>query len=230
MPVIVIDKIKGATEHFKLLDYVDIHGRITGWQNPVKNIFENVAAITALTDGEHFILVDASGTWNSFTGTDIYGRLANTEDNAIYEKQSQNTEGTPAEYYLVASPAPGMITVNLSDGKLKIFNGTSWVDAASGGATITGEILRAKTELVVNTGEGGNYSTSSRRLEIGITLMSGDNINVYVNGLKYSHGENNNAFTFSPGYTYIVWIPNQNNAGFDLINGDTVEVEIFNAN
>lgn len=228
MPVTVIDKIKQKNNGtFSLLDYIDINGRINGWQDPVKRIIPDIASIGTLTDGDRFILEDASGTWNTFKALDIYGRLASAENNAIYEKQTDNSEGTPYAFYLVCSPFTGMITLCINDSKLKVFNGIAWSNLSLETGVSSGETIRAKTEFVVNTGAGGNYDTANHRLTLGIALLLNDNINIYVNGLKYSHEGTNNAFTFSPGEEYVVWIPNSGNAGFELITGDSIEVEIF---
>jgi hypothetical protein len=95
---------------------------------------------------------------------------------------------------------------------------------ATGGGTITGQSLRYAEELSVLTGT--NYDTTNKHLSIGTILQERDNVNVYLNGLKYSHIGSDNAFTFSPGASLLVWIPG--NAGFDLVDDDYIEIEIFN--
>lgn len=230
MPITVIDKIKQKNNQtFKLLDAIDIQGRITGWQDPVARMVADVASIPAFADGETFILANASGTWTAFTSLDIYGRIASAENNAIYQKQTAVSDGTTDEYYLVTSPAAGMITLDKNSTKLKVYNGTAWIDLITGtGGTVSGEVLRAEAHLVVDTisDPGANYNTTTKHLTIGMEIMENDNVNVYVNGMKYSHDGANNAITFTPGANYLVWIPQ--NAGFDLIDDDEVEVEIFN--
>jgi hypothetical protein len=227
MAITVIDKIKQKNQQtFKLLDAIDVHGRVTGWQDPVARIVADVASIPSLTDGETFILVDASGAWPSFTGKDIYERLASAQDNAIYQKQTSTAQGTPAEYYLVTSPGGGMVTLDKNSMKLKVYNGAEWIDLIPV-VELDGKILTAEVHLVVDTDgdPGANYNTTTKRLEIGVELQEGDNINIYVNGIKYTYGENFNAIDYLAGETWVAWIPH--NVGFDLINGDEVEIEIF---
>lgn len=228
MPVIVIDKIKAATSGFKPLDYIDINGRITGWQNPVKNIFADIAGITGLTNGDFFIVRNITGEWAAFTGLDIYGNEAVKTNNAIYFIGEAVDGGEALPVYLVTAPATGMMLIDLNSGNLKKYAGTLWSDfVVSGSGGISGQSLRYSTELTVLVGI--NYNTSTHHLTIMTgenTLQSGDNVNIYVNGLKYSHIGSDNAFAFEAGENYVVWIPT--NAGFELIDDDYIEVEIFN--
>jgi hypothetical protein len=87
--------------------------------------------------------------------------------------------------------------------------------------------LKAEVHLVVDTDgdPGANYNTTTKRLEIGVELQEGDNINIYVNNMKYTYGGNFNAIDYLAGETWVVWIPS--NVGFDLVNGDQVEIEIY---
>lgn len=226
MAVTVIDKIKQKNSGtFKLLDYVDINGRITGWQNPVKNIFADIAGITGLTNGDFFIVRNTDAAWTAFTSLDIYGNAAVKTSNAIYFIGEAISGGEALPVYLVTAPATGMMLIDLNTGNLKKYAGTLWSDfVVSGSGGITGQSLRYHEELTVLIGT--NYSSSTHQLTIGTTLQSGDNVNIYVNGLKYSHIGSDNAFAFEAGNTYVVWIPT--NAGFDLIDDDYIEVEIFN--
>lgn len=230
MAIRVIDKIKQKNNQaFKLLDYIDIEGRITGWQNPVKQIVANVASIPSLSDGDLFILVDSSGTWEAFTSLDVYGNVAAPIDNAIYQKQTSIVAGQQAIYYLVTGAVKSMITLDESTTKLKVYNGTAWVDLISpSGGTVTGEVLRAELHLIVDTlsDPGANYSTSTHHLLTGEVMQTGDNVNIYVNGLKYTNTGTAPAVSFTVGESYLVW--NTDNAGFELTDGDEVEIEIFN--
>ena len=229
MAIRVIDKIKQKnSQAFKLLDYIDIEGRITGWQNPVKRIVADIASIPILADGELFILADASGLWPAFTGYDIYGNIAAAINNAIYQKQTSTEEGQPAVYYLVTGAVKSMITLDESTTKLKVYNGTAWVDLISPtGGTVTGEVLRAEVHLVVDMSDpDANYNSTDHHLLTGEVMQTGDNVNIYVNGLKYTNTGTAPAVSFTVGESYLVW--NTDNAGFELTDGDEVEIEIFN--
>jgi hypothetical protein len=88
---------------------------------------------------------------------------------------------------------------------------------------VNGQTIRAEVQLVVDE---VNYNYDTKHLEIGVILLEGDNVNMYVNGLKYTNTGPNNALTYEPGFTNIVWIPF--NAKFEIENGDYVEIELFN--
>lgn len=228
MAVTVIDKIKQKNSGtFKLLDAIDIHGRITGWQNPVKNIFDNVSAITGLTNGDFFIVRDAGGTWSTFTGLDIYGNAVSVVNNGIYYVDDEVEGGEAYPVKLVTAPTLGMMLINLADGTLKKYGNipANWENFTIGGSTgISGQSLRYSEELTILIGT--NYSSTTKELSLGTTLVSGDNVNVYVNGLKYSHVGSAPEFSFTANTTYLVW--SVSNAGFDLANDDSIEIEVFN--
>lgn len=230
MAIRLIDKIKQKNDaDFKLLDYIDINGRITGWQNPVKKIFATVGDISGLVSGDYFIVRNASAEWPAFALQDIYGNIASKTDNAIYVL-GPDDGGDAEPVYLVAAPGAHMIVYNADDGLLKKFDGIpgAWTDLITSGAATTGQVLRYEGDMVIDTTSdpGANYDPLTHRLEVGEALQAGDNINLYVNGLKYTYSGNANAFTFSAGETYLVWIPT--NAGFDLQEGWEIEIEIFN--
>lgn len=88
---------------------------------------------------------------------------------------------------------------------------------------VNGQTIRAEVQLIVNE---ENYNYTNKHLETGIMLREGDNVNMYLNGLKYTNTGPNNALTYEPGFTNIVWIPY--NAQFEIENGDYVEIELFN--
>jgi|GEM_PF-5533870 hypothetical protein len=88
---------------------------------------------------------------------------------------------------------------------------------------VSGQTIRAEVQLIVDE---ENYNYTNKHLEIGVQLRNGDNVNMYVNGLKYTNTGPDNALTYEPGFTCIVWIPY--NARFELENEDQVEIELFN--
>jgi len=224
MPVIVIDKIKAATTGFKLIDAVDVNGQITGWQNPVKNIFGTVAEITGVALGDTFIVRDASSEWPQFAGVDIYGNAATKTNNAIYIIGDSIPNGEPLPVLMVTAPAVGMILLATSELKNYVSPG-EWANLIlAGSGAIVGQSLRHAEEL--NVVIGTNYDASTKQLSINETLQANDNVNMYVNGLKYSHLGTTKAFSFTENTTYLVWIPD--NAGFDLHENDYIEIEIFN--
>lgn len=226
MPIQLIDKIKQKNAaDFKLLDYIDIEGRITGWQNPVKQIFAAVGDIAGLSVGDRFIVRNTSDAWPQFQGQDIYGNTVSKTDNAIYVLGATvDSEAEPV--YLVTAPELNMIVLHAGDGALKKYGGVpaAWTNLLSGGGTVTGQVLRFEGQFSVELGV--NYNSTSKQLSVGATMQTGDNINVYVNGIKYTYTGADNAFTYAAEQTYVTWIPG--NAGFDLEDGDFIEIEIFN--
>ena len=139
----------------------------------------------------------------------------------------------PGDMVLALIDQPGSLTrANVTAGKWSVIkhftdDEVNWIEEmmyTGPPATINGQSLRYSEELTVSF--GWNYNTTTKRLSLGTTIQSGDNVNIYVNGLKYSHVGSDNAFTIEAGLTYVVWIPT--NCGFDLGNGDYIEVEIFN--
>lgn len=129
----------------------------------------------------------------------------------------------PQSFSSEAAGSEWLIIRHLTDSELL------WIiNQGVGGGSIGGELLRAKIELTVNTAEiGGNYSLSTKRLVLsGIVLEDNDNINIYVNGVKYSNTGQLNAITGATGNNYVIWYPG--NSGFELANGDLIEIEIFN--
>lgn len=223
MSIKVIDKIKQKNAaDFKLLDYIDVHGRITGWQNPVEAVFDNIAAITGMSEGDCFIVKDTAATWAQFQNLDIYGNAAVKTNNAIYYL-GEVIDGEALPVYLVTAPSRAMIVYHVGVA-LIIYNdgAVRWDNLISGGA-ITGQVLRAEESLTVQLGV--NYDTITSHLIISTIMQANDNVNVYVNGIKYTYGASN-AFTFVAGESYLVW--NHDNAGFYLDTGDFIEIEIFN--
>jgi len=223
MAISVIDKIKqknGAS--FKLLDYIDVHGRITGWQNPVEGVFDNIAAISGISEGEYFIVKDTAATWAQFQNLDIYGNEALKVNNAIYYI-GEAIDGEVLPVYLVTAPSRAMIVYHVGVALIIYNDGASrWDNLISGGA-VTGQVLRAEESLTVQVGV--NFDTGTSQLDIATVMLANDNVNVYVNGIKYTYGASN-AFTFVAGASYLVW--NYANAGFYLDTGDFIEIEIFN--
>ncbi len=123
---------------------------------------------------------------------------------------------------------PGELTANsIQSGKWKIIRHLSDDDIHNILNITAYQQLRYTNELmIVTSGESQNYNPVTKHLSIGTTLQSGDNVNLYLNGLKYSYLGQNNAFDFAPGMNVLVWIPT--NIGFDLTDGEYIEIEIFN--
>jgi len=228
MPVIVIDKIKAANSGFKPIDAVDVNGQITGWQNPVKNIFLTPQDITGVALGDSFIVEGGVGTFPTYTGKDIYGNTVTAVNNGIYIVVDAIPEGESLPVALVTAPGVGMIVLNKVNATLtlKVYSPSStWINlTATPGGTISGQSLRYSEEL--NVAIGINYDSITKQLTINETLQLNDNVNMYVNGLKYSHLGTTKDFSFTENTTYLVWIPD--NAGFDLHDSDYIEIEIFN--
>jgi len=223
MAISIIDKIKqknGAT--FKLLDYIDVHGRITGWQNPVEGVFDNIAAITGLSEGDYFIVKDTAATWAQFQNLDIYGNAASKTNNAIYYI-GEAIDGEALPVYLVTIPSRAMIVYNVGVALIIYNDGAQRWDNLISGSAITGQVLRAEESLTVQVGV--NYDAGTSHLTISTIMQANDNVNVYVNGIKYTYGASN-AFTYVAGESYLIW--NHANAGFYLDTGDFIEIEIFN--
>jgi len=226
MPVIVIDKIKAANSGFKPIDAVDINGQITGWQNPIKTIFHTPQDITGVALGDSFIVEGGVGTFPTYTGKDIYGNTVEAVNNGIYIVVDAIPEGESLPVALVTAPAVGIVVLNKVDATLKVYSPSStWINLmATGSGTISGQSLRYSEEL--NVAIGINYDSITKQLTINETLQLNDNVNMYVNGLKYSHLGTTKDFSFTDNTTYLVWIPD--NAGFDLHENDYIEIEIFN--
>jgi hypothetical protein len=227
MAVTVIDKIKQKNSGtFKLLDAVDINGQITGWQNPVKNIYHTPQDIPSVALGDSFIIESGVGTFPTYCGKDIYGNTVAAVNNGIYIVVDAVPDGEQFPVALLTAPGVGMVVLNKTDATLKVYSpSSSWINlTATPGGTISGQSLRYAEELSVSIGT--NYNATTKHLTIGTALQTGDNVNVYLNGLKYSHIGSYNAFTFSSGDSILVWIPG--NAGFDLVDDDYIEIEIFN--
>lgn len=230
MPIQVIDKIKQKNDaDFKLLDFIDIHGRITGWQNPVKQIFATVGDISGMAVGDTFIVRNAGGTWSQFAGKDIYNRDAIATDNAIYVL-GEAVDGEAEPVYLVAAPETGMVLVNLAADKLQKYGGVTaaWTDLPTGSGTVEGKTLRHEAVMQVDTSEtvDQNYEPATGQLDIGYEIQPGESVKIYVNGLKYTHMGTDPDYSYTPGNMYLTW--DETNAGFDLETGDEIIIEIFN--
>lgn len=231
MSITIGDKIKQKNQQtFKLMDAIDINGAVTGWQNPVKTIFGILADITGLSVGDHFIVRDVTGTWTQFTQLDIYDRTVTTAvNNAIYILGPSIDNGESAPIYLVASPTVGMIVFDKTARVAKKYDGlpANWSNLITA-AGVTGETLRAKDSFSVNTTTPGvgYYDPATYLLTITAALLDTDNINLFVNGLKYSNTGPTPAISYVANATEVAWIVA--NAGFDLIAGDVIELEIFN--
>ena len=135
MAVTVIDKIKQKNNGtFKLLDYIDINGRITGWQNPVKNIFADIAGISGLTNGDFFIVRNITGEWAAFTGLDIYGNDEMVDKHIQFKVWDAST----GKVYPVVESTPtisfannGMVGSMVSSSFLHCVNSITMVTATS---------------------------------------------------------------------------------------------------
>jgi hypothetical protein len=228
MAISLIDKIKqknGLT--FPLVDHIDINGRITGWQNPVKKIFADIASITGLVAGDTFIVRNTTGEWAQYTGKDIYARDAAAATNGIYILgEAIDAEAEPI--YLVTAPEAGMILFDKDTVALKRYGGmpAQWLDLTTGGGSVEGKTLRYEGVIIVDTSEtvSQNYDPSTNELEIEYEIQAGDVVKIWVNGLKYQ-ATVNPAYSYNAGDVYVTWI--KNNAGFDLESGDEVIIEIF---
>lgn len=198
----------------------------TYWAKPVHGIFGNTASVQGILQDEYFIVVNVAGTWNEYTGKDVYGNTVSAANNAVYKKGLALLSDPAKVYYLATLPYEGLVLYNISSNTLKVYNGTLWTNLAAGTGIVSGEILRAKTEFEVNTDPGGNYDTITHILTVGIILQETDNVNIYVNGVKYSNTGTDNAISFLAGDNYVTWL--ENNVNFDLVSGDLIEIEIFN--
>lgn len=230
MAISLIDKIKqknGLT--FPLVDYIDINGRITGWQNPVKQIFGDVASITGLVPGDTFIVRAVGVEWPQFTGKDIYNRDAAATPNAIYVLgEPADAEAEPV--YLVTAPALSMVLLDKSNGNLKVYKGIpnpSWTDLITGQEGVTGKTLKYEDFIVVDTSETTtqNYFSETGKLSFDYEIVSGDTIKMYVNGIKYTDFGTIPDYTYNSGDMFLFW--NETNAGFNLESEDKVIIEIY---
>lgn len=72
-----------------------------------------------------------------------------------------------------------------------------------------------------------NYNSITKRLTIAAFpttfFEAGDNVNIKVNSASY----NSEAFATATGSNQVVWKPGVADAGFDLENGDLIEIEVF---
>lgn len=87
---------------------------------------------------------------------------------------------------------------------------------------VVGGVLVAKSVFYVDS---ENYNSSTKRLDIdNIDILTEDDyLIVKVNNASY----NNEAFSPGIGGAFIVWKPNQYDAGFDLEIDDLIEVLVF---
>lgn len=122
---------------------------------------------------------------------------------------------------------PGAFTkAAITDGKWKIIRHISDENLSDIEELATTQQLRYVEELTVDTTPvTGNYNTTTKHLTIHTVLQTGDNVNLYLEGLKYSYIGDYNAFTYTTGVSNLVWIPI--NVGFDLEDGDYIEIEIY---
>lgn len=230
MAISIIDKIKQKNElTFSLIDYIDINGRITGWQNPIKQIFGDVASITGLMPGDTFIVRDVGGEWSQFAGKDIYDRVTEAIPNAIYILGEPVGEG-PELIYFVTAPTLSMVLLDKSDGNLKVYKGESnpsWTNLITGSGAITGKTLKYEDFIVVNTSETAtqNYISETGKLSFDYVIVNGDTIKMYVNGIKYTDFGTIPDYTYNSGDMFLSW--NATNAGFDLESEDKVIIEIY---
>lgn len=227
MAISLIDKIKqknGLT--FPLVDYIDIYGRITGWQNPVKQIFADIAAIAGLAPGDSFIVRNTAAEWPQFTGKDIYARDVTAAANGIYIL-GEATDSEAEPIYLVTAPEPGMIL--LAGTELKRYGGlpAQWNDLTTGGGSVEGKTLRHEAVILIDTSEtvSQNYDPLTKKLNIGFEIQAGELVKVYVNGLKYTDAGTNPVYSYTAGNDYLTW--SNDNAGFDLESNDEVIIETF---
>lgn len=230
MAISLIDKIKqknGLT--FPLVDYIDINGRITGWQNPVKQIFGDVASITGLVPGDTFIVRAVGGEWPQFTGKDIYNRDAVATPNAIYVLgEPADAEAEPV--YLVTAPALSMVLLDKSNGNLKVYKGIpnpSWTDLITGQGGVTGKTLHHEEFIVIDTSGTAlqNYVPLTGILSLNYEIVTGDTVKIYVNGARYTSFGVKPDYTYNSGDMFLTW--NKTNAGFDLESDDEIIIEIY---
>lgn len=230
MAISIIDKIKQKNElTFPLIDYIDINGRITGWQNPIKQIFGDVASITGLVPGDTFIVRAVDGEWPQFAGKDIYDRDAEAIPNAIYILGEPVGEG-PGLIYFVTAPTLSMVLLDKSDGNLKVYKGVSnpsWTNLITGSGAITGKTLKYEDFIVVDTSDTPtqNYFSETGKLSFGYEIVSGDTIKMYVNGIKYTDFGTIPDYIYNSGDMFLIW--NETNAGFNLESEDKVIIEIY---
>lgn len=230
MAITLIDKIKqknGLT--FPLIDYIDINGRITGWQNPIKQIFGDVASITGLVPGDTFIVRAVDGEWPQFTGKDIYDRDVEAIPNAIYIFGEPVGEGSGLIYFVTA-PTLNMVLLDKSDGNLKVYKGVSnpsWTNLITGSGAITGKTLKYEDFIVVDTSDTPtqNYFSETGKLSFDYEIVSGDTIKMYVNGIKYTDFGTIPDYNYNNGDMFLIW--NETNAGFNLESEDKVIIEIY---
>ncbi len=232
MAISLIDKIKQKNnQDFKLVDAIDIHGRITGWQNATKKIFVDVASIslTGYSTTDYFIVQDASGIWGQFIGKDIYGRDVVAVDNGIYVL-GESIVGEAFPILLVTAPEHGMVILDMLNRALKYYDHgiTTWTALTTGSGTVTGKTLQHEGFIVVDTAGSvdQNYDPVTKQLTISYEIKAGDTVKIFVNGIKYTDAGVGPDYEAVAGREYLVW--NDGNAGFDLESGDEIIIEIYN--
>lgn len=227
MAITIGDKIKQKNQQtFKLVDAIDIEGMQTGWQDPVKQIFADIAAITGLSVGDHFIVRNTGAEWSQFIELDIYNRPAAKVDNGIYVLgPASDQEANPI--YLVTAPSVGMVVMDKSARLPKKCDGMplAWSSLISG-TGVTGKTVRAQEAFAVSTTVPGIGYYNSGDLTIGVTLAENDVVYIYVNGLQYTSLGSKPAISFTPDSATLAW--SVMNAGFDLLATDAIELQIFN--
>ncbi len=76
--------------------------------------------------------------------------------------------------------------------------------------------------------DGGNYNQVTKRMTVFSFAYNffkiNDNVNIKVNGASYNHIH---AYSIDYGTNEIVWKPGALDAGFDLEEGDVIEIEVF---
>jgi len=130
MPIPVQSKLKPRNNgNFPVVDAIDVHGFISSWQMPVKDIYEYLTKenYDALSSGDFVVSKFADEIINFFSGLDIYDRACSKVDNALWLK-------TDAGLKLVIQAFPGMVVLNLRTGELITFQNEIWTSSALGQA------------------------------------------------------------------------------------------------